>query len=137
MSSFKAYKEGAERTYASPGEICDELKKLGFNPIRIGGVYYDGINFMNAIVNKHQDGTMTYISNSSECKNHIYTKLQKVFEKELKEKAPMITNCCFVKGEVPRHARFVEKSYMLDSLKHYHGGIHCMTLEEPDFEKWG
>lgn len=135
--TFDRVKYFYETNYDSADKICEELKKLGFNPIRIGGVYYNGINFMNAIVNKHQDGTMTYISNSSECKNHIYTKLQKVFEKELKEKAPMITNCCFVKGEVPRHARFVEKSYMLDSLKFYHGGIHCMTMEEPDFDRWG
>jgi len=136
MSSFKAYKEGAERTYASPDEICDELKKLGFNPIRVGGVYYNGINFMNAIVNKHKDGTLGYITNSSECNNHIYTKLQKVFEEEIREKVPKIKNFYFVKGDSGSSMRY-ENSYMLNSLKHYHGGIHCMTLEEPDFKVWG
>ena len=136
-STFKASKEGAKITYASTDEICDALKKIGFNPIRVGGVYYNGINFMNAIVNKHPDGTMGYITNSSECDNHIYTKLQKVFEDEVREKAPQITDFYYVQGiRKSPYRPPTEKTHMLDSLKYYHGGIHCMSLEEPDFDKW-
>ncbi len=136
-NTFKAYKEGASITYASTDEICHALEKIGFNPIRVGGVYYNGINFMNAIVNKHPDGTMGYITNSSECKNHIYTKLQKVFEDEIRAKVPAITDFYFVQGirRSPYRTQ-IEKTHMLDSLKFYHGGIHCMSLEEPDFDKW-
>ncbi len=136
-SSFKAYQEGAKITYASADAICDALKKIGFNPIRVGGVYYNGVNFMNAIVNKHPDGTMGYITNSSECNNHIYTKLQKVFEDEIREKAPQITDFYYVQGiRKSPYRPPTGKNHMIDSLKYYHGGIHCMSLEEPDFDKW-
>ena len=133
--TFDAYKEGYTRTYASTDEICNALKKIGFNPIRVGGVYYNGINFMNAIVNKHPDGTMGYITNASKCQNPVFTKLQKVFEDEIREKVPTITNFYFLEG-THANPRLVENSYMIDSIKHHNGGIHCMTMEEPDFEKW-
>jgi len=132
--AFDRIRHFYETNYDSTDKICDELKKLGFNPIRIGGVYYSGINFMNAIVNKHDDGTMSYITNASACKTKIYTELQKIFEEELKEKAPNIKTTHFVKGSytVLPHT----KSYMTDAIENKSGGIHCMTMEEPDFDRW-
>ena len=123
-----------ESAYDSTDDICNALKKLGFNPIRIGGVYYNGINFMNAVVNKHSDGTMSYITNASECRTRLYTQIQKVFEEELKEKAPNIKTAYFIKGAYTLLPH--TKSYMTDSIENKGGGIHCMTMEEPDFERW-
>ena len=133
---FDRKRQFYETTYASADEICDSLKKLGFNPIRVGGVYYNGINFMNAIVNKHQDGTMSYITNASACRARLYTQIQKIFEEELREKAPNIKTTYFVKGTNAGSSLPYKKSYMIDSIENKCGGIHCMTMEEPDFERW-
>ena len=133
--TFMAYKQGASITYASADKICSELEKLGFSPIRIAGVFYNGINFMNGIVNKHPDGTMSYITNSSECMNNIHTKLQQEFEKELREKVPDIENVYFVQG-IKRINTDSRTNYMMNTLKYDHGGIHCMVMEEPEFKIW-
>ncbi len=133
--TFLAYKHGASFTYASADEICNALKNLGFNPIRIAGVFYNGINFMNGIVNKHPDGSISYITNSSECCNNTYNKLEQVFEDELRKKVPNLENVYFVRGEKTLNYDY-KTNYMMDSLKYDHGGIHCMTMEEPDFSIW-
>lgn len=129
---FDKAKKQASNMYASCDKICLALQDIGFNPIRVAGVFYNGINFMNAIVNQKEDGSLTYITNSSECKNHIYTKLQKEFEKEIKQKVPNINSLYFIKGEENKPNQH-NSNYMIDTLRVQNGGIHCMALEEPYF----
>ncbi len=117
--------------------ICKTLENLGFVPIKIAGVYGAEINFMNAIVNKHSDNTLSYITNSSiSPANKFYSKAQYIFEEELKQKVPEISKTYFVKGKEKESASLSAQyyNYMMRTLKHQGGGIHCMSLEEPNFE---
>ena len=135
--------------YASCDEVCSALEGLGFNPIRVAGVFYDGINFMNAVVNKHSDGKISYITNSSKCNNHIYNQLQDNFEAELKEKVPSLDKAYFVTGNENCIFNFFysqrydgdlvnanNSNFMINNLRYFKGGFHCMTLEEPNFAQW-
>ena len=66
--------------YCEVETTIKELESYGFKPIRVGGVYASGeVNFLNAIVNKHEDGTISYITNSSNCNKAGYSKLEKIF----------------------------------------------------------
>ncbi len=133
-----------ERLMESYKNTLIELKQAGFYPIPISGVYPEGINFLNAVVNLHDDGTISYITNSSDCDDDIKIKYQKKFEKELREKlgklgekmpdAPKLRDVYFVKGEVCDDIGWNE---MIENIIEGAGGIHCMTLEEPNFEIWG
>lgn len=67
-------------------KALQQLKNAGFHPISIKGVYGYGVNFINAAVNKYQDGSITYITNSSKCDDKNLSKYQDLFEKELKSK---------------------------------------------------
>ena len=89
---------------------------------------------MNAIVNKHEDGTISYITNSTECENEFISNIQKAFEEELREKAPNIDKVYFVCGN--KDYITYDSNYIMDDLGIRNGGIHCMTLEEPNFSTW-
>ena len=116
------------------------LKEAGFCPISIGGVYENGINFMNAIINKHPDGTISYITNSSKSNDPVDAEYQRIFEKDLRKKldelaendenAPKLQDIYFIEGKL---YDFGNKT---DNILEGSGGIHCMTLEEPNFELW-
>ena len=135
-TEFAELKEETQYYYSDKScfEICDDiinkLQGYGFKPIRVAGVYNSAINFMNAIVNKHQDGTISYITNSSKSNNKGTERIQEQFIKDLKSKVQNIDKFYFVKGN-PK-----QDNYMMDTLRFHGGGIHCMTLEEPDFEAW-
>lgn len=118
--------------YSTTEETCRELKKIGFIPIKVGGAYSSGINYMNAIVNKHPDGTITYITNSAKGSGFDY--LDKVFEKELRAKVPNIRDVYFISGN--KDPESIYPSPIIEHLHRLSGGIHCLTLEEPDFERW-
>ena len=148
-SKFDESKKQISENYASCDEVCSALEKAGFNPIRIAGVFAEGINFMNAIVNKHPDEKISYITNSSKCKNHIYNKLQDNFEEELKARVPNLNKAYFVRGndnsfmnqgiiQIYSQGKYKRENsnYMMNSINYLDGGIHCLTLEEPNFEKW-
>ena len=120
--------------YASSKETVKALKEVGFIPIEVAGVFGNGINFMNAIVNKHPDGSISYITNSTSCESPFLSEIEKEFEKELREKVPNIKDVYFVKG---RDAKTLSApNYMMGNIQHHGGGIHCMSLEEPNFEMW-
>ncbi len=120
----------------------ETLENAGFCPIPIGGVYDDGVNFLNAVVNIHPDGTISYITNSSKSTNPLDTKFQRLFEKDLRKKlkeletkdpnAPKLRDVYFVEGEL-----YDFGNEMTENILEGSGGIHCMTLEEPNFEAWG
>ncbi len=119
----------------------EQLKQAGFYPIPIGGVYGLDVNFINAIVNKHPDGSISYITNSSKCDNVFVSKYQRQFEKDLKRKldeirktnsnAPTIKSLYFVQGQ-----NYGQQNEIMENLVEGPGGIHCMCLEEPDFDVW-
>ncbi len=125
------------RLYTSCDETVETLEKAGFIPIRVAGNYtFDtvDINYMNAIVNKHQDGTISYITNSA--RNSDCAIFDEIFENDLRAAVKNIQKTHFVSGKKMGEETGISNP-MMYSIKNLLGGIHCMTLEEPDFEKWG
>ena len=115
-------------------DVVSSLKEQGFIPIEIGGIFgeYGKANFMNAIVNKHKDGKIAYITNSSKCGLEAYTLLEQIFETQLKEKVPNLRKAHFIDG-----GQYEYSNGMMDNLLEMGGGLHCLTCEEPNFETWG
>ncbi len=122
----------------------EQLKQIGFVPIPIGAVYSEKhapVNFMNAIVNKHDDGSISYITNSSKCDDVRISKYQKIFEKDLERKLdelrkqdsniPVLKNIYFIAGE-----NYGDSNEVMDNLLEGAGGVHCMSSEEPKFDVW-
>lgn len=124
----------------------EDLKKAGFVPIRIAGIYGQmgspekSYNFMNAIVNTHPDGSISYITNSTECGDLVFSKLQKQFERDLKdslEKAPKFKD---IKPPTLRKAYFIAGDYHKDRFGKYNdlmirdSGVHCYCAEELEEE---
>lgn len=153
------YSELQGRIYASCDETVAQLERAGFVPIRIAGNYCfntSEINYMNAVVNKHDDGTISYITNSG--KNTPCEIFDKIFEHDLHAAVKNLKKSYFISGKegeeldglYQKHVKcklpvlkketkepYNQKNPMMYILKYMHGGIHCMSLEEPDFEKWG
>ena len=132
--NFKDYESARTKNYDPHKSVIKALKQAGFIPIEVAGVLGSGINFMNAIVNQHQDGTISYITNSTRCKSEFVSKIEKSFEEELRQKVPNIDKVYFVQGM----KEFEEEmsNYLMDNLSVRGGGLHCMTMEEPNFEIW-
>lgn len=128
------------------------LKSFGFKPIRIAGIYSQDINFMNAIALKKNDNTISYIINSTKNSLPELEYLEKLFEKELREKVSDIGNVYFVSGgkSVPVTKSDNENPFlfcmpiferkdanvMMKILANRLGGIHCMSAEIPDPENF-
>ena len=129
------YEQKRKQKYSSTDEVCKKLESIGFIPIKVPGVWGKSINFMNAIVNMHDDGTISYITGSSKCKNKFISNIEKIFEEELKKKVPNIQNIYFVQGKKDKD-NIGYGNKIMQSLEKFKGGLHCMSLEEPDFEKW-
>ena len=121
--------------YSSAEETIEALKQAGFKPIEVAGVFGNGINFLNAIVNKHNNGQISYITNSSFCGSVFLSKIEEYFKQELKEKVENIDRIYFVSGDLAQ-AEY-SSNYMMNNLLKGGGGIHCLSLEEPNFEMWG
>ncbi|MBR1617269.1 hypothetical protein IJ670_03875 [bacterium] len=136
LSSYEYFKAQTLSKYSDTNRLYRALKKLGFNPIRVAGIYGNEVNFMNGIINKHKDNTFSYITNSSESSTSpFYTKMQEMFKKELSKKVPDLSQIYFVKGKNATSGHFCG-NFIMETLKYQHGGIHCMSLEEPNFEIW-
>ena len=140
-------REGEENIPGVPSadKICEKLKAYGFNPIRIGGRYMDGINYMNALAFENKKNGFSYITNSTKNSYPELEYLESLFEKDLKRKVPKITDTYFVSGgrrddeAVPGlfclfHG-LKKQNVIMDILANRGGGIHCMTAEIPDFDK--
>lgn len=128
---YKKQEKDRQRNQASHKKTINALKKAGFEPIRIAGVFGSGINFMNAIVNEHSNGTISYITNGSLSKNPFTKRFQESFERDLRQSVPNIDKVHFVCGE--KHA---SGNYLTDQISVFCGGLHCLTMEEPDFDVW-
>ena len=133
--NFKDYETARSKNYASHTKVIKALQKAGFKPIEIAGVFGSGINFMNAIVNQHPDKKISYITNGTQCDSEFISKLQDEFEKDLRQKIPNLDEVYFINGS--EEYKVEDSNYMMDNLAYRGGGIHCMTMEEPDFETWG
>jgi|GEM_PF-3279979 len=134
----ESYSRGRERSYAPMEKVKEKLIEQGFIPIEIGGIYgYGGaINFMNAIVNKHEDGTISYITNGT----GEDSELEKLFEEQLREKlkeagADGVRDVYFVQGEKTKRGDG-EVNHIRWYLEAQGGGIHCFVCEEPNFKVW-
>ncbi len=138
LENYKKARENSK--WATCNETIKTLEAAGFKPIRIAGDYgfkENGINYMNAIVNKSPDGTISYITNST--RNTKYNILDKVFEKDLTQALNgkvEIKNLHFISGDKVQNSEFDENSIM-KNMRELSGGIHCMTLEEPNFDVMG
>ncbi len=130
-------KSRKENKYASCDETIKILEAQGFKPIRIAGDYgfkTNGINYINGIVNKNPDGSISYITNST--KNTSYEILDKIFEKDLKDvlkNKVELKNLHFISGGKVKNSNYDENAIM-KNMRELSGGIHCMILEEPNFE---
>lgn len=120
--------------YSSCDTTVEKLKELGFIPIRIAGDYGWAVNFMNSIVHKRIDGSISYITNSTKCKDKLHSSIEKLFEQDLREKVPNIDNIYFISGKNEIWTQ--NRNFIMGALEGEGGGIHCMSLEEPDFLMW-
>jgi len=143
-SLIKSTRRQADELYKRYGVSADDaasyLEEQGFKPIRIGAVYGQGkqgadgsrINFINAIVNKRDDG-LGYITNGTSGSNKVEIALEKLFEKQLKEKAPdSVRKVYFLRGMPMMDSG---EDSMLDCLTNG-AGVHCLVNEEPIFNAW-
>ena len=97
---------------------------------------------------KNDSGKISYITNSTKNSLPELECLEKIFEKDLREKIPEIDRVHFVSGgQKPKapepknrfdgwciklfSSGFKEDNAIMDILTNRHGGIHCMTAEIP------
>ena len=126
--------------------IIKKLKNYGFKPIKIGGKYFDDINFINAIAFKKQDGKISYITNSTKYSSPALEYLEKLFREDLIKKFPNINKIHFVSGGKHKNVKNNELFNFLSEIRGFKpcngimnilsdrlGGIHCMCSEIPKF----
>lgn len=116
----------AEKKYATPKQTAEELEKHGFKPIMVPGsfgFYRTVLNYMNAIVHQNPDGSLTYITNRSERGKKFWLGLnmEKIFTEYLKTQCPDVKDVIFIDWQ---------------TMGRESAGIHCLTSERPDFERW-
>ena len=118
-------------------DAAKELKSRGFIPIKVPGVWGSGINFMNAIVNKNPDlNTISYITNSTNCDSALYSRIEKIFERDLRKKLQNAGSVYFIKGQEQWQKPEKPFNFMMMTLLENTAGIHCYCAEEPKFEVW-
>lgn len=121
------YKNMSSERYASPDKIIYELRSRGFKTIKVPGLIHGDtrMNFMNAIVHQEENGDLVYITNKNYIKDDIGIDFESIFEKYLRSKAPAIKEVHFIDGD----------GFIRSSLNNG-GGIHCLSAERVDNEKW-
>ena len=120
-------------------DIQESLRKMGFEPIEIGGNYFYNINFLNAIAFRNKNGGISYITNSVRDSGPEWEGLEEIFENDLRASVDNIENVYFVSGGNARENGFPysarpDVNAMMYWLGENRGGIHCMTAEIPDFD---
>lgn len=116
----------AKMKYTTPKQTAEELEKLGFIPIMVPGSFgfkRTMLNYMNAIVHQNPDGSLTYITNRSDYgkKFWIGLNMEKIFSEYLKTQCPDVKKIIFIDWKY---------------IGREDAGVHCLTSERPDFEKW-
>lgn len=126
------------------------LQDHGFMPIRIGALYENSINFINALTFKNNNDKISYITNSTKGSYPELEYLEHLFEEDLRRNVPTIEHVYFVSGseqeKKPRNYLagfgidlsngFPNDNAIMDILANRYGGIHCMTAEIPDFSMY-
>lgn len=126
--------------------ICKKLSAYGFKPIKIGGKYYDDINYLNAIAFLNKKDRISYISNSTRKSMPELEYLEKLFDEDLKKCSPKISDTYYISGgKRPVDERYCgsltslyssgldRRNIIMDILANRYGGIHCMSAEIPKF----
>lgn len=133
MSENKTKSSIETKRNANAGNVIDisvqYLKMQGLIPIRVPGLlpeHYKGFNYMNAIVHQDTDGRLIYITNKNGYKDVFGIDFEEIFVDYLKKHVPSIKKVIFIDGN-----ELIEAV-----LQHQNGGIHCLSLEKPDFKKW-
>ncbi len=126
---IKALKDKVKKhraQYSPTDKISKKLEEKGFVPIKIAGAFgRSPVNFVNAIVQKTPDG-LAYITNSTKPSTKVYEAMQDIFEQDLKEKCPNISNVYFINGGM----RSENRNNIMYYLENGNGGIHCLCCEE-------
>lgn len=113
--------------YSTPDEVIKELKFQGFKTIMVPGLLASDprLNFMNALVHQSDNGDLIYITNKTNVGARFGIDFENIFEKHLKSKVPAIKEVHFINGD-----GFVPSNLCNG------GGIHCLSAERIDYEKW-
>jgi len=125
----KAVVQKTDPQYASAKNTVSALERQGFKPIRVPGLLNDAfraLNFMNAIVHQLPDGRLIYITNKSSLRGAEGINFETIFKEYLKEHVPEVKKIVFISGN----------GFTQEKLRSQQGGIHCMSLEHPDFKQW-
>ena len=126
LQDFKESINQQRKNYFPSKQMIEALEEAGFKPIKIAGMYGRGpINFMNAIVQKNDEG-LIYITNGTKNESELFNAFQDEFERDLLQKCPQIKRVHFVGGELVGK----DLNDMMIYLKNYQGGIHCLCCEE-------
>ncbi len=123
-----------QKEFNKIGSTIETLQNHGFKPIQIAGRYGEGINFINAIANKHSNNTISYITNSTKTDLDGFeaiSALENIFRQDLSKKVKNLDELYFIKGKPNLSLKL---NFMYDTLAYLSGGIHCLTLERPDFD---
>lgn len=120
------------KSYATTDNVADALAQQGFKPIKIAGIFNNGqINFLNAIVNKHDDGSISYITNSAKCddkdSNEYEEKFKADLQNALNQQGIKLKNIYFVSGDIDLNNHTND---IMQYLKTMGGGVHCLVCEE-------
>lgn len=123
-------------SYANTETIEKELIQNGFIPIRVPGLLgQNKINYMNAIVHQESNGDLIYITNDCQPYGYRNIDINNLFKKYLMEKVPKVKKVKFINGGLGYDGENY-RTYTSFCLARTNGGIHCMSNERPDFEKW-
>lgn len=120
-------KAESNEKYSTPDEVIRELKSQGFKTIKVPGLLASDprLNFMNALVHQNDNGDLIYITNKTNVGARFGIDFENIFEKHLKSKVPSVKEILFIEGD-----GFVQGSLCNG------GGIHCLSAERIDHEKW-
>lgn len=141
------YREEKSDIFPSCDKICEILEKYGFKPIRVAGRFHEDINYMNAIAFQNNREKISYITNSTKQSYPELEYLEKLFEDDLRNLIPEVSDVYFVSGGERERSKpsgffdiFVERGLenrneIMDTLANRMGGVHCMCAEIPDFNK--
>ncbi|MBE7706962.1 MAG: hypothetical protein E7Z91_06960 [Cyanobacteria bacterium SIG30] len=132
LNGIRKHLRQHEKNYVDSSIIKNQLEKMGFVPIMVSGALGNyKVNFMNAIVNKRNDGKLAYITNSAICDDKRYKFLQDKFEEDVSKACPQIDKFYYVQGAICDN----NDNLMMRYLNELRGGIHCLCAEVPDFEE--
>ena len=88
-------------------DIQESLRKMGFEPIEIGGNYFYNINFLNAIAFRTKNGGISYITNSVRDSGPEWNGLEEIFENDLRASVDNIEMFTLFPVEMPEKTAFL------------------------------